>query len=120
MVDVTGQDGDTRQIRVVLADDHAGTREHIREILEQAGDFDVLGEVADGQEAVQLTERLQPNVLLLLDLHMPHVSGLQAARLLHQRSVATHIVVLTGYALEPYATTLFDRRPTAGTPLGKN
>ena len=66
-------------IRLVIADDHALFREGLRLLLEQTGDLTVAGEAADGQEAVDLVARLQPD-MVLLDISMPRVDGLEAAR----------------------------------------
>jgi DNA-binding NarL/FixJ family response regulator len=70
---------DQRPIRVVLADDHHLVRAGMRVILETEDDIEVVGEAADGQQAVDLTATRQPDVVLL-DIEMPHVDGLEATR----------------------------------------
>lgn len=65
------------RVRVVIADDHPVVREGIRRILEDAADFEVVGEAADGREAIELTERLAPDVVLM-DLAMPGTDGVAA------------------------------------------
>jgi len=64
-------------IRVVIADDHAVVREGLRLILEASPGFVVVGEAADGAEAVHLVEEAQPDVVLM-DLRMPGMDGLEA------------------------------------------
>jgi two-component system, NarL family, nitrate/nitrite response regulator NarL len=79
--------------RVLLADDDPITRAFLRQLLEAAG-FQVIGEAADGQEAVQLTTRLLPDVLVL-DLLMPNSPGMDAIRELASSPLPVRIVVLS-------------------------
>ena len=85
------------KVRVVLADDTAEYRLLLRIILEQDGRFEVVGEAADGAEAVRVTTAEQPDVLVL-DLAMPVLDGLQAIPQVRAASPATAIVVLSGFA----------------------
>ena len=80
-------------MRVLLADDHALFRDGLRSLLEARG-FDVVGEAADGREAVQLARRLRPDVLLM-DLAMPNMGGLDATRALTADTPDVKIVILT-------------------------
>jgi len=86
---------------IVLAEDHHIVRQGIRAILEREPGFDVVGESGDGLEAAQLVEHLQPDVLVL-DLMIPSLSGVEVARQVRQRSPNTCIVILSMHAAEPY------------------
>jgi DNA-binding NarL/FixJ family response regulator len=85
------------RLRVVLADDTAEYRLLLRIILEQDGRFEVVGEAADGAEAVRVTTTERPDVLVL-DLAMPVMDGLQAIPEIRGGSPETAIVVLSGFA----------------------
>jgi CheY-like chemotaxis protein/anti-sigma regulatory factor (Ser/Thr protein kinase) len=82
--------------RTVLADDDASTRELLRLALERTGRFDVVGEAADGAEAVDATRQHRPE-LLLLDLGMPGTSGFDTLARLRKARVSTRVVVVSGY-----------------------
>ena len=86
---------------VVLADDHHIVRQGLRTLLEAEGDFAVIGEEADGLKVVALVERLRPDVLLL-DVRMPGLNGLEITRQIVQRALKTRIVILSMHANETY------------------
>jgi len=86
-------------IRVIVADDHHLVRQGIRALLEKADDIEVVGEAADGQEAVELVERLVPDVLVM-DMAMPRLSGNQAIGRVRALGVATQVVILSMYSDE--------------------
>jgi DNA-binding NarL/FixJ family response regulator len=88
-------------VEIVLADDHPIVRQGLRALLEAERDFQVVGEAGDGLEAVALVERVKPDVLVL-DLMMPGLAGLQVARQVRQRSPQTRIVILSMHADEGY------------------
>jgi DNA-binding NarL/FixJ family response regulator len=79
--------------RVVIADDHAFYREGLARLLGECG-VDVVGEAPDGEEAVRLVEETAPDVVVL-DLRMPGVSGLEATRRLTERAVPSRVLVLS-------------------------
>jgi len=84
-------------IRVAIADDHAVVRQGLRTFLELQDDVEVVGEAADGAEAVELVARTEPDVVLL-DLVMPRLDGIEAIREIRARCPATRILVLTSFA----------------------
>jgi two-component system response regulator NreC len=81
-------------ISIILADDHPVVQRGMQAILEREPDFSILGVASNGLETVRLAERLKPDVLIL-DLMMPGLSGLEALRILRERSPRTRIVILS-------------------------
>jgi DNA-binding NarL/FixJ family response regulator len=84
-----------KRARVLIADDHPAFRQALTEVLELTG-FDVVGQAADGTDAVLLARRMVPD-LVLIDLSMPVLNGLDTARLLRETLPATRVVVLTAF-----------------------
>ena len=80
--------------RILIVDDNAEVRQELRTLLPLAGDLEVVGEAADGAEAVRLAEALRPEVILL-DLQMPVLDGFAAARRIKDRWPACRVVALT-------------------------
>lgn len=72
----------SRKFRILLADDHAIVRQGIANMLSNETDFEIVGEAADGQEAVALARKLRPD-LILMDMSMPNLNGVQATRIIH-------------------------------------
>ena len=89
------------QIKIVLADDHRIVREGFRALLQVQTGFEIVGETGDGLEAIRLVEQHKPHVLVV-DLMMPGLNGLEVARQLTQRSSPTRIVILSMHANEAY------------------
>ena len=85
-------------LRILLADDHCIVRQGLRALLEGAG-FEVIGEASDGQEAVRLVETLKPDVVVL-DLIMPTLNGLDAGRQILQRHPGMPVLLLTMHTEE--------------------
>jgi DNA-binding NarL/FixJ family response regulator len=86
---------------LVLADDHHLVRQGVRTLLEAEGDLRIIGESADGLDTIRLVERLHPQVLVL-DLMMPGLSGLEVARQVARRCPQTKVVILSMYDDEGY------------------
>ena len=83
-------------IRVLIVDDHAVVREGLRTFLELQDGIEVVGEAADGEQAVQHADALVPDVILM-DLVMPKLDGIGAMRRLHQRPSPSRVIVLTSF-----------------------
>lgn len=88
-------------IRVLIADDHAIVRAGIRLLLASQADFAVVGEATDGREALALAEQLGPDVVLM-DIAMPDLNGLEATKELKKRHPGIHVLILTMYEDERY------------------
>ena len=88
-------------LSLVLADNHLVVRQGLRALLEAEADLTVVGEAGDGREALKLVETLRPNVLVL-DLVMPGMDGLETARQITRQTPETRIVVLSMHASEAY------------------
>src|SRR5512138_3529784 len=84
-------------IHVLIAEDHLMVREGIRALLEKAGDIHVMGEASNGQEAIEMTEALKPDVLIM-DIMMPRMNGIQAAENLRESKLPTRILLLSMYS----------------------
>jgi DNA-binding NarL/FixJ family response regulator len=87
-------DNETRPARLIIADDHALLRSGIRSMLYGEPDLEVVGEAADGQEALELCRRLQPD-LVLMDVRMPRMDGLAATRAIKEEYPRTSVVMVT-------------------------
>ncbi len=88
-------------IRIVLADDHRIVREGFRALLAAQKDFEIVGETGDGLEAIRLVDKLKPDVLLV-DMMMPGLNGLEVARQITQRGFSARVVILSMHANEAY------------------
>lgn len=89
----------SRRIRILLVDDHAVIRQALRMLLEAQPELEVVGDVENGREAVQISERLRPDVVLM-DVVMPGLNGLEATRQIRKVSPSTRVVMLSGFVDE--------------------
>ncbi|QDR81982.1 response regulator [Sporomusa termitida] len=88
-------------IKLLIADDHALLRQGIKNVLSLEPDFDVIGEASDGDEAIRQVERLKPDIILL-DVNMPRMNGLEVTRRLKAANQTVKIIILTIHDDESY------------------
>ncbi|MEK6752307.1 MAG: response regulator transcription factor [Chloroflexota bacterium] len=86
-------------IRVLLVEDHVLVRDGLRALLERAGDIHVLGEASNGQEGVELTKSLKPDVVIM-DIMMPRLNGIQASEHIHNLKLPAKVLLLSMYSEE--------------------
>jgi DNA-binding NarL/FixJ family response regulator len=113
------------KIKVLLADDHTVVREGLRVLLEAEADIVVVGEAANGREAVQLTKKLLPDVVVM-DIAMPNLNGLEATRQIARDVPTAKLLVLSSYNDDEYVHQITDAgaagyllKQTAATDLIK-
>jgi two-component system, NarL family, response regulator NreC len=90
-----------KKIKILIADDHAIVRDGLRQLLNSQADMEVAGEAEDGREALKKVKALHPDVILL-DIAMPRLSGLEVIALIREASTETQVVVLSMHAKETY------------------
>jgi len=95
-----------QKYRIVIAEDHTILREGLRALLSSRPEFEIVGEAEDGRMAVQCIERLKP-ALVLMDLSMPRMNGMDAIREIKKGSPETKILVLTVHKTEEYILATF-------------
>lgn len=89
------------QIRILLAEDHLVVREGLRQLLKQEKDLSVVGEASDGEEAAQLAAQLEPD-LVVIDIAMPKLNGIEATKRIKMSSPATAVLILSAYDNDAY------------------
>jgi DNA-binding NarL/FixJ family response regulator len=92
-------------IRILLVDDHAILRDGLKALLSYYPDVAVIGEAENGRQAIECVERLAPDVVLM-DIAMPVMNGLEATRVIRQKHPETRVLVLTQYDDQPYVLSL--------------
>lgn len=95
------------KIRVLLVEDHVVVRESIRQFLARESDLEVIGEAGDGEEAVRLATQLSPDVVVM-DVAMPNVNGIEATREIKALCPATAVLALTAYDYDQYIFALLE------------
>jgi two-component system, NarL family, response regulator NreC len=90
-----------KKIKVLIADDHAMVRQGFTVLLNAQPDIEVIGEAADGNEMVELAENLHPDVVLA-DISMPNLNGIEATKLIHQRNPEMPVVMVTTHTSSTY------------------
>jgi two-component system, NarL family, response regulator NreC len=94
------------KIRILLADDHPMVRSGLIKLLEPYKEFVVVGEAGDGEEAVAMTKKLEPDIVII-DLSMPKLSGIEATKLIRKNNPTTKVLVLTMHDNEEYVYQIF-------------
>ena len=95
------------KITVIIADDHELFREGTRNLIDKEPDIEVIGEVVNGKEAIELTIRLQPNIVLM-DIAMPVINGIEATRQIKANQPSTAVIILTAYDNDQYIVALLE------------
>ncbi|MDO8756642.1 MAG: response regulator transcription factor [Elusimicrobiota bacterium] len=90
-----------KRVKVLIADDQTLFREGIKDLLENEKIIEVVGEAADGQEAVRLARKLKPDVILM-DIKLPHLDGVAATRLIRKECPNTNVLILSSYEDEAH------------------
>jgi len=90
-----------KQITVLIADDHMIMREGLRKLLEAEDDIEVVGEAATGRKAVELTQKIHPDVVVM-DIAMPQMNGLEATRQIHKAAPNVKILILSAHSDDAY------------------
>ena len=94
------------KVRIVIAEDHTILREGLRSLLSSNPNFEIVGEAKDGREAIRCVEKLKPD-LILTDLSMPRMNGMEAIKEIKRESPATKVLVLTVHKAEEYILATF-------------
>lgn len=95
-------------IRVIIADDFPLVRRSIRALLSKAPDVEVIGEAADGQDAVDAVKRLTPDVVVM-DVSMPHLDGFQATAQIHALALSTRVLAVSMYTDTSVVENMLDK-----------
>lgn len=95
------------KIRIIIAEDHAVVREGTRQLLDREADIEVVGEAANGAEAVALVERLRPDVAIM-DISMPVMTGIEATQRIKSSQPNTAVLILTAYDDDQYVFALLE------------
>ena len=100
------------RLRVVIVDDHELVRQGVRALLQPEADMEVVGQAGDGLAALEMVERLRPDVVVA-DLMLPGLGGLELTRQVVRRSPGTRVVVLSMHAEEPFVLGALDHGASA-------
>jgi NarL family two-component system response regulator LiaR len=95
------------KIKILLAEDHVVVREGTRELIQHEDDMEVVGEAGDGQEAVDISLRTKPDVIIM-DITMPAMNGIEATKLIKVKQPTIAILILTAYDNDQYVSALLE------------
>ena len=95
-----------QKVRIVIAEDHTILREGLRSLLSSDPNFEIVGEAGDGREAIKCVEKFRPD-LILTDLSMPRMNGMEAIKEIKRQSPKTKVLVLTVHKAEEYILATF-------------
>jgi DNA-binding NarL/FixJ family response regulator len=95
-----------QKVRIVIAEDHTILREGLRSLLSSEPNFEIVGEAEDGREAIKCVEKFRPD-LILTDLSMPRMNGMEAIKEIKRQSPKTKVLVLTVHKAEEYILATF-------------
>jgi two-component system, NarL family, response regulator DesR len=93
--------GKPEKIRIIIADDHAAFRQAAGRLLSEEPGLEVIGEAGDGEEAVALTQKLNPD-LVIMDISMPKLNGIEATRKIKEVSKPTIVMILSAFNYRTY------------------
>ncbi len=96
----------SQKVRIVIAEDHTILREGLKSLLSSSPDFEIIGEAEDGREAIRCVEKFRPD-LILTDLSMPRMNGMEAIREIKRGSPETKVLVLTVHRADEYILATF-------------
>jgi DNA-binding NarL/FixJ family response regulator len=91
----------TKKISILLVDDHPLLRQALKDVLAKIDDFEVVGEAGDGEQAIEISEKLNPDIVLM-DISMPKINGLEATRLIKAAHPKISVLVLTVHTDDEY------------------
>lgn len=93
--------------KILIADDYALMRTTVRDFLSSQGDFEIIGEAENGQDAVMKTEILNPDIIIM-DIGMPVMNGIEATKIIHEKFPGIFIVALTMYQDRQYLDSIME------------
>lgn len=103
----TQNDEEKMKIRIILADDHTVVRHGLANLISRVPEFEIIGEAANGVEAVDLARKIHPDVVLM-DINMPHMDGIEATRIIHGEHKDIHIIGFSMYQEESLKKALLE------------